>query len=86
MNPTIAILLTLFQQIKPEDFAAIIAAIVPLVDKVIATKGPLVRWAWAILKTVLPTPQLATELQTAAAAHLASNPHLAAQVAPPVTS
>ena len=83
MNPTLVILLALIQQLKPADLAAVLAALMKFIDPVIATKGPLVRWAWSILKSVLPTTSFVSEIHAATQAHFAANPqdaqHLSGQ-------
>lgn len=71
MSPALSILLALLSRVKPEDVAAILKELAAFLDPIIATKGPLIRFAWSILRNVLlsATTNDLTKLITEVKAH-----------------
>lgn len=80
MNPTIAIILALLRNVDPKDIKVILAAVVSILDPIMANKGPIIRAAWAIIKKIIPSDQFAGELNVAATQFVQANPSVMGQI------
>ncbi len=63
MSPLLSVLFAVLATIKPEDIAALIAEAVAFIDPLIAQRGIVLRMAWRILKPLLTSSSLITDVQ-----------------------